>query len=294
MNNELTILSFGGGQDSTTILYKYLYDAEFRSEYAPNKFLVVMSDTGDEHPSTYKHIEYVKSLCEKNFIEFVLIIPDMGFHYENWQSLRSFYKLKNAIGSKAFPKTCTDKLKLQPIYKFIENWLGKNYGVTVGRKKGFYEFAEKYEKINILLGIAAGEERRVADPNKLSKWQRLCTQAIYPLIEIGYDRSECHKYIKSVGHEIPMPSNCMLCPFLSEIELLWLYKFYPEDYKDWVQMERNKLDNNLHLEDRNLGVWGKKTLPEILKRAQEKYKDLTKKDLIEYKMSHGHCVMTKY
>lgn len=55
--SPLTILSFGGGQDSTTILYKLVFDADFKARYAPGDLLVLMADTGNEHPETYSHVK---------------------------------------------------------------------------------------------------------------------------------------------------------------------------------------------------------------------------------------------
>ena len=52
--SNLTVLSMGLGQDSTTILFKIVFDAEFRARYAPEKLLVLFSDTGNEHPFTYQ------------------------------------------------------------------------------------------------------------------------------------------------------------------------------------------------------------------------------------------------
>lgn len=44
--SNLTVLSMGLGQDSTAILFKIVFDAEFRARYAPEKLLVLFSDTG--------------------------------------------------------------------------------------------------------------------------------------------------------------------------------------------------------------------------------------------------------
>lgn len=231
--SELTVLSYGSGQDSTAMLYMYAYDKEFRERYAPGRFLVVHSDTGDEHPATYRHTEHTKEFCGRHGIEFVHLTADMGFHSPSWQSLRSFYYLKKAVGSKAFPKTCTDRLKIQPIYRFLEKWIGEAYGTTVGRKKGFYEFTEKHGKVRMLIGIAKGEEKRMADPGKeTKKWRRVAIDMQYPLVDLEYDRARCQEYIKSVGHEIPIPSNCVICPFMGEVELLWLHNNMKDDYDD--------------------------------------------------------------
>ena len=293
---KVTVLSFGAGQDSTALLYKYAYDPEFRAAYAPGRFLVVCSDTGDEHSETYEHIEEVKLFCKAQGIEFHHLTPDLGYHRGDWTSLRNFYNIKKAVGSKAFPKTCTDKLKLTPIYNFLEEWLGQEYGVKTGRKKGFYEYAEKYGKLAVLIGIAAGEEKRVGGKDD-KLWRERTVSKLYPLIDLGMDRQACQDYIREAGHKIPVPSNCVLCPFISEQELVWLYRVQPNDFNDWVRIEKNKLDNNRDLpEDRNLGVWGKagKTLLHVLEDALEKFGHWTLDELNDYKMSHGHCVASKY
>ncbi len=53
-NKALTVLAFGGGQDSTAILYRIALDKAFRSRYVKGDLLVLMSDTGNEHPHTYR------------------------------------------------------------------------------------------------------------------------------------------------------------------------------------------------------------------------------------------------
>ncbi len=105
----------GAGQDSTALLYKYINDPAFKEKYAPNDFLVVMSDTGDEFDETYAHVKYLKQKCAEHDIEFTFITRDMGYHTGDWQSLQHFYKAKSAIGSKAYPKICSQRLKIDPI-----------------------------------------------------------------------------------------------------------------------------------------------------------------------------------
>lgn len=293
--NELTVLSFGGGQDSTALLYKYAFDPEFRAKYAPGRFLVVMAATLDEHPETNSHIESTKAFCKEHAIEFVYITPDMGFHGGSWQGYRQFLRKTSTCGSKAFRKTCTDNLKIKPIYRFLEQWLARNYRVSCGRKEGFYEFKAKHGVVRMLIGIAKGEEGRCGEA--IERWMQVCVKRVYPLIDLGLDRQGCQDYIASCNKPVPPPSNCMLCPFMSEIELLWLFNNYPQDYADWVVLEQNKIDRFRRegLEDsKNLGVWGKKLLPQKLAEAQVRYAHMTPAMINEYKMSHGHCVKSKY
>lgn len=290
----LTVLSYGIGQDSTAIMDMLLFDKELRRKYAPGKLLVVTAATGDEHPHTNQYLWHAMSLCRKHEVEFVHITPDLGYHSRSWQSLRGFYRLKSCVGSKAFPKTCTDRLKLQPIYNFLEDWIGREFNVPTGKKKGFRNFAGRYGKIRVLVGISKGEEKRVASITEIKRWKRDSIETVYPLIEEGMDRQACQNYIRSVGQPIPWPSNCMLCPFLSDIELVWLYRRYQKDYEEWVDIEQQKLEKNSHLPpDRNLGVWGKKKLPEVLAEALAKHGGMSDAELDDYKFSHG-CVMSKY
>lgn len=302
---QLTVLSYGGGQDSDAILRKLAYDEGFRGIYAPGRLLVIMSDTGDEHRETYAHAEQVKNFCKLHDINFVFLTNDMGFHPDNWGSLLEQYRHKNpTIGSKAYPKTCTDNLKIKPIYNYLEKWLSKEYNLDFnGRKKTYHDYATLYPKIKVLVGIAKGEESRVADKEKETRvWWKKAIDVTYPLIDIGFDRQACQDYIKSVGHEVPLPSNCKRCPHMSLQELLWMYRFIRDDFDEWVIDEQNKLDHWSFKEENNLGVWGKwikaenrpMTLLDALAEAEEKYGHWSDEQLWEYKMSHGHCVSSKY
>lgn len=332
-DESLTVLSFGGGQDSTAILYKLVYDEDFRARYAPGRLVVVMSDTGDEHPKTYAHIEETKAFCAKHGIEFHFLTSDLGYHSDAWRNLRHQYNRNKSVGSKVYMKTCTTNLKISPIYKWLAEWVANEYGFEFKEKRSLVEFAKAYGKIRVLLGIAKREEGRVS-PNyslddyrrftkirkaraiarkrckelgirakfrgkapDLQKWFVEAIEKVYPLIDLGMDRQACQDYIRLAGHTVPPPSNCMLCPFMSEIELLWLQRNHPEDYEDWVRIERAKIEEHARRgtpPEKNFGVWSTKLLPEKLMEAEAKHGHMTNADLDEYKMSHGHCVGSVY
>ena len=178
---------------------------------------------------------------------------------------------------------------------FLESYIGQQYNLPIRKKQALTLFAKKYGKIHVLVGIAKGEEKRMADPSKEpQKWKRESITTVYPLVDMGMDRGECQRSIASFGYEIPLPSNCILCPFLSEIELVWLHRFMPADYHDWVEIEKNKFEKFADKGEKNYGVWGKKPLPVVLEQSLAKYGHYTDEQLHEYKMSHGHCVASKY
>lgn len=306
----LSILSMGLGQDSVTILLKLIYDKSFRAKYATNELLVIFSNTHNEHPETYKYRdEVIVPLCKEHGIEFYSIDNDMGYHGSTWQSLTGQWESgeRNTVGSAAYPKTCTHNLKLQPQFRFVEEWISKKYNYRKGNKAGIKHFARYNGKILWMVGIARGEEKRIADAeNETMAWKAQSVNTVYPLIDIGYDRQDCQDYIKSQGFELPMPSNCMFCPYVAcnAMELLWLKKSYPDKFEEWCGHEQAKLDDWRHVE-KNVGVSGKLhkdgerkgeavTLMDMLRDAEARYPNVTLAELNEYKWSHGHCVTSKY
>lgn len=317
MEKNITILAFGAGQDSTAILYKIVLDKTFREYYVKGKLIVLMSDTGNEHPGTYQHVQFIKTFCEFHSIEFYLITHHQGYHPKNWDTLQHNFQTHSTVMSVAFHKTCTDNLKIKPLYNFLDHYIAKyyyNYNEP-NRPKGkrfIKHFCKQYGKINVLLGIAAGEESRIAKSLKpaehnaqfdlfgeviitKSTWMDHCLQKLYPLVDLQMDRAACQTYIRQTGLPLPPPSNCMMCPFLSKQEILWLYRNYPEVYYEWQAYEKAKLQKFSNAKiSRNLGVKGNLTLAKFLDQAISEYGNWTKEQLDEYKMSHGHCVKSAY
>ena len=200
-------------------------------------------------------------------------------------------------------KSCTDKLKLVPIYKFLDEYVNglMGYGFKIHKNHGCLKKAlKKYYKengtINVLIGFSKGEEKRALKGVKLQEKQQLTEGDIwekslnreFPLIDIGMDRTDCQKYITSIMGYCPMPSNCMLCPYQSDQEILWLYRNHKEQFSLWVKIETRKLKRYEGKIEKNHGVYNnKKTLCEKLASAIEKYGHMTNDQLAEYKMSHG-------
>lgn len=78
--------------------------------------------------------------------------------------------------------------------------------------------------------------------------------------------------------------------------------------EEWIGHEKTKLDRWKHLEaietitksgktkieNKNFGVWGKKYLPEMIELVKSKYEDWSDEQVIDYRMSHGHCVSSTF
>ena len=154
-NPKLTTLSFGGGQDSTELLERYIFDADFRSAYAPNDFVAIMSDTGNEHPLTYKHTAAMMRLAKKHGVEFFLLTSSLertalemglsteelkdlggveGFHSESWSDYVGHYERVREIPLLLGKKSCTGNLKISPLHRFLEQYVGEKYGLEAETK----------------------------------------------------------------------------------------------------------------------------------------------------------------
>lgn len=290
----ITVFSFGAGQESMYLLHRLIFDPVFRAAHVIGRLIVVGSDTGEEHPHTYAVVEYARALCKEHGIEFHWLTPDMGYHSTTWQSLSGQYTRNNTIGSAAFQQSCTDNLKIKVVDRFVEAKIKETYGYTGKRKQAYYQYHKEHGQIRLILGFAKGEERRTSKGNTQDPvWKRKTVQRHFPLIVDGIDRAGCIAY--NTQH-IPFPvfpSNCMICFYQSDQEVLWLHRNYPEVFAAWVRMEAAKLAANTD-KPKNLAIYGKIDLPAKLAKAEALYGHWSNEELNDYKFSHGHCMKSKF
>ncbi|MEQ8882647.1 MAG: phosphoadenosine phosphosulfate reductase family protein [Cytophagales bacterium] len=301
---ELTVLSYGAGQDSTAILIKLIHDQEFRNNYLKGKLLVLFSDTLNEHPHTYQYLNYIQKICKTNHIEFTWLKPEMGYHPDSWSGgLEGHYQKYNVIISKAMRrKSCSSALKIQPIYNYLSEYVNKEflYGLSQPKQKiALKDYAIRYGKIRVLIGISSEEASRRIKEGSFSKWMDIAIEKRYPLVDIKYGRSDCQKYIRRSDYQVPYPSNCIMCPFASRKDILWLHRNHPEQLRQWFRHEQNKLskfrDQQALRGQNNHTVFGHDlTLDDILQEAINEFGHLTNSELSHDKFSHGHCVQTSY
>ncbi len=301
----LTVLWFGAGQDSTALLYLSQFDSVFQTRFVgDSQLLVVGSDTGNEWDETYDHIAGVSQFCAERAVPFHFITPDQGYHGATWQSLPAQMERNDNIMSVAGIKSCTDNLKIKVCYRFLADYLRQQYGYEGSKVQVFDQYREIFGKLTCWIGFAKGEESRQLDraqielfPNAIKdprpKWMLRNIRQRYPLIELGLDRAGCQRIIAGYGRWVPPPSNCWMCPFQNDVELVYLFRTRPDRWQYWVEREAAKIAKN-KTRTRNLGVKGELLLPAVLERALQRYGHHTVDELREYRFSHGHCVRSKY
>lgn len=314
-------LSSGAGQDSFALHVLAAYSGTFRNRFiGESDFAVVHADTGAEHQATYDFItDTLRPFSERWNIPFYYVTRDLEYHTGHWRNgLRAQYRATNSIGMMT-TRSCTDSAKIAPLYKWVDEYLGRRYGFEWGDKRALRAYTARFGKLRVMIGFAAGEEKRVAKPapavsqteldlgkehkgkpkGRTPAWMRDCVERVYPLIDLGMDRAACQEYTRSTVGIVPRPSLCTCCHFKSPEELTLYSMTDPEGFADWVQLEANKIAKWADLE-RNPGAKGAKLLPEVVAETYGTLRPRFESDaalreyLEEYAFSHGHCVSTSY
>jgi hypothetical protein len=326
----LTIVSAGLGQDSSAIVYR-MGEPAFRARWAPGRIIVVFAATGDEHDDTDAYVPELAAFCAEHDMRFEHLTLDRGYHPKSWRTGLAGVQQKNCtIGTVGFVQSCTDNLKIVPIYNFVAEYCAETYGGTAYGKKSLYAYRALHGKLRVLIGFAAGEESRIAKAADFTckrcdgygtmlfsvcskcrgrgqeKPRRLymeeCIEKVYPLAEIGWNRQNCQDYILSIHKPLPPPSLCFRCMWKDEDEILWSWMVYPERFAEWEADEAAKLAKFAYLPpDKNYGVKGAGTTLKAIRETRLAYYydkgwtwDPILAHLSHYRMSHGHCVKSMY
>lgn len=252
--SALTIISYGGGVQSTAMLI--LANRGELAGYEPTA--AVFANVGDdsEMPAT---VEYVRSWAEP-----VSAIPviEVQKTTRDGTSQTLYSRLlsgtKNGRVSDLIPlytpegvpmsRGCTADHKIRPIGK----WLKAN-GATAETPA------------TVCIGISTDEIHRV---NR--KRAEAYENPVYPLIELGLDRSRCAQLIEEAGWPNPGKSSCYFCPFHRP-------QMWAEMRRDEPQLFDLAADLEAHMNRRRIEQGREafyltrfgKPLPEAIPEAQE-------------------------
>jgi len=194
-----TILNFGAGVNSTALAI------ELKNRNIVPDF-TIFSDTGEELPETYSHIERMKIWFIENRFKFIIV------QHDTYYPLYLYYKSRNTLPFRKF-RDCSDKFKKVPIKRFIKQF--KNEGVIQ------------------MIGISYEEATRMRTSD--IKWITFK----FPLVDWKIDRNKCVEIIKKEGLDIPVKSGCFMCPFQSDVSWSKLYKTKKELWKKAREMEES-------------------------------------------------------
>lgn len=193
----IRVINFSGGKTSALMTIMNYREGD----------LVIFSDTGREHPNTYK---FINDFEAHENIPIIKIQYEGGFRgmleKKNWKHIPNRVK-----------RSCTIELKI----KTTKRWLRKNYG------KQNYEW---------LVGFRADEERRVKGYQQRVNY----IYPKFPLYEQGIDKAQVNEYWKNKPYTLEIPAilgNCTLCFLKGKNAIINIMRAYPELAKEWIEDE---------------------------------------------------------
>jgi hypothetical protein len=118
-------------------------------------------------------------------------------------------------------RQCTGEYKIKPIKKKVRELLGYPYPQHI--PKGV--FVEQW------IGISTDEFHRAKDADV--RYMR----NVHPLIDLGWSRSDCVRYLTSLGFADTPKSSCLGCPFHGNAQWRHIRDTSPEEWQDVVAFD---------------------------------------------------------
>jgi len=216
---EFTVLSYGGGTNSTAMLIG-MHERGERPDF------ITFADTGSEQEYTYHHMTIVnKWLLSVGFPTITIVKPTQPKMREDGSLFNECVRL-GRLPSKAYGNgSCSLKWKVEPQDRWNRR-MAKEHGIGLSQ-------------IVRLIGYDADEPQR--HERALSLAHKQPTKSRFPLIEWDWGRAECVEAIARAGLPQPGKSSCVMCPSMKKHEILSLRAAYPKTFAAVLEMERRAM-----------------------------------------------------
>ena len=221
MSKKHTIVSFGGGTNSTGMLVGM-------RERGERPDAIWFADTGGEKPHTYAHIDEVSAWCISVGFPTIEILrgPEVwGPQMVKDGSLEAECVRLGSMPSKAFGfSQCSVKWKLEPNNRRLRKYLAEN--------------RLDMSDVERCVGFDAGEPSRYERAKGIMERNPKMVRERWPLMEWDWDRDDCVEAIARAGITQPGKSACFFCPSSKTPEIFWLRDNHPDLLHRAVEMER--------------------------------------------------------
>lgn len=238
---EVHILNLGAGVQSTA-----LYLLFHRGEIPTRLDAAIFADTGEEPAGVYRHLEWLKSLggteiiirkkIDRHGVEHALgddLVAGMNSTGQRFAGIPAFTRPKEWDGDPRevgiTRRQCSKEYKVEVIERAIRR-------DVLGLKPR--QRIPKDVVVTQYIGISLDEAGRAERLRKRFKEDRKWTSPAFPLIERGWTRRDCQKYLEGiVPHETPR-SACTFCPYHSNHEWRWLRDNDAEGWQRAVEVDQ--------------------------------------------------------
>ena len=220
------VLSLSYGKDSMALLLEVIR-RKLPLDYVIHCDIMFDKDTSGEHPLMAEWIPKAEKRLKEEFgIDIIHLTAEKNF-------CEQFYTIKKKGNRKGlnyrYPYTigawCNDRLKLQPIKKFIKGIINSG------------------EKVTEYIGIASDE------PKRIERYKELETDnhKYITLADLGITEDEAMQICRennllSPKYEKSFRGGCWFCPKQSMPDLYNLWKEYPDLFERLVEMEKDSFN----------------------------------------------------
>ena len=118
-------------------------------------------------------------------------------------------------------RQCTTDYKLVPIRR------------EVRRRLGYRPYQKWRHQLETWLGITIDEAHRMKpakEPWETVRW---------PLVELGWNREDCKRYLERHDLPVPMKSSCVGCPYHSDKYFREMKLNRPKEWRDAVSFDNS-------------------------------------------------------
>jgi hypothetical protein len=225
------VLSYGLGVDSSAALLRFLEDPSSR-DFPLDQLLVVTSMTGDEWPRTGKLVEeHILPRLRAAGVRYaqvarggtrqadgVRVLSDTTEPSRLY--LKGAYKLSDeltvagTVPQVGGTRRCSMKFKGWVIDTYLEHFaplaVRHAFGFEIGEQRRADD-CQRHMPGRLAFGFEIGEQGRA---RQASEYDTLHRVAEFPLIDWGWDREACSRYIEQITGVPDWPkSACVYCPF---------------------------------------------------------------------------------
>lgn len=216
----LVLISLGAGVQSSTLL---LLAAEGRLGRVDG---AIFADVGWEPAAVYTHLERLEREVAGpagipiHRVSTGNIRDDALDPARRFASMPLFIRNPDGTGGMG-RRQCTAEYKIKPIKRQVRELLGYPHPTRV--PKGVF--------VEQMVGISLDEIHRAKDSGLAYM------RNIHPLVDLGWTRSDCQRYLQSRGFGDTPRSACIGCPFHSNREWRALRDESPAEWADVIAFD---------------------------------------------------------
>ncbi|MBA2950246.1 hypothetical protein [Streptomyces himalayensis] len=192
----------------------------------PKVDYAIFADTGWEPKSVYSHLDRLEQEVAKPAGIPILRVTSGNIRSDALDPGHRFASMPlyilNQDGKPGMTRRqCTGEYKIKPIKKKVRELLGYPYPARIPRDV----FVEQW------VGISTDKFHRAKDADVKYMRNR------HPLIDMGWSRSDCIRYLASRGWADTPKSSCLGCPFHGNAQWRQIRDTSPAEWADVVEFD---------------------------------------------------------